>query len=57
MKSVFVQDVTLRTARLHHHTPTYCVEGIGHNTRDSGYGLQQNRISEMQFDKMARSYN
>lgn len=34
-----VQNFRLGTSRLHHHTPTYCVEWIGYNTSDGGYNL------------------
>lgn len=46
VESIFVQDVALGTARLHHHAPTYRIEGIGHDTRDSGYGLQKIRTDK-----------
>lgn len=39
VKSILVEDVTLGSARLHHHASSHRVEGIGHNTRDGGYGL------------------
>jgi len=35
MQCVLVDNVSLGTTRLHHHSPTYCIEGIWHNT---GYG-------------------
>lgn len=34
-----VQNFRLGTARLHHHTPTYGVEGIGYDTSNGGYNL------------------
>lgn len=34
-----VDDFALGSARLHHHTPTHSIEGIGNNTGHSGYSL------------------
>lgn len=39
VSGVLVLDLGLGTARLHHHTPTDCVEGIGDDTGDGGHGL------------------
>lgn len=36
---VLVQDFALGTTRLHHHTPTYRVEGIRDDTGDGGDDL------------------
>lgn len=40
MDGALVQDVSLGTARLHHHTPTDRVEGIRDDTGDGGDGLR-----------------
>lgn len=39
VSGALVDDFALGTARLHHHTPADCVEGIRNNTGNSGDSL------------------
>lgn len=39
MEGVLVENVALGAARLHHHAPTDCVEGIGHDAGHGGHDL------------------
>lgn len=41
VKSAFVQNITLSTTRLHHHTPTYRIKWIRYNASNSGYSLKE----------------
>lgn len=43
MQSVLVYDVSLGATRLHHHSPTYCIEGVGHNSGYSCHSLSKRR--------------
>ncbi|KAL2725517.1 hypothetical protein V1478_008190 [Vespula squamosa] len=40
MKSTLVQDFRLRTSGLHHHAPTYRIEGIRYDTGNGSYNLK-----------------
>ena len=43
VSSALVENVTLGSARLHHHTPTHSVEGIRDNTSYGGNALEMKR--------------
>lgn len=44
MKSILVENLSLGTARLHHHAPTHRIEGIRDDTGNSGNDLREGGI-------------
>lgn len=57
VSGALVDDFSLLASGLHHHTPTYGVEGIRDDTGDGGDGLQQKKLITLCPDASLKRWN